>query len=86
MPNTKSAMKAMRQSARRAAFNLRTKNKMKGAVKAVRMTVAENATTAQEDLKKAFKALDKAAKKGVIHKNTADRKKSRLAKAVAKMK
>lgn len=60
---------------------------MKAAVKQVRKSVAEkNSAEILQELQKAYSALDKAAKKGVIHKNTAARKKSRLAKAIAKLK
>lgn len=87
MPNTKSAAKAMRQAARRRQYNIATKDKYKSAVKSVKKAVAsESKKTATEGLKLAMAALDKAAKKGVIHKNTASRKKSRLAKAIAKLK
>ena len=86
MPNTKSAGKAMRQSRRRNAINLRTRYKHKAATKTMRTLVAEgNVQEAAEALKKAMSALDKAVKKDVVHKNTASRKKSRLAKALAKM-
>jgi small subunit ribosomal protein S20 len=86
MPNTKSAAKAMRQSARRRGYNLKTKEKVRTAVK----SLTKNITAGKRDdsltgLKAAMSALDKAAKKGVIHKNTASRKKSRLAKAIAKL-
>lgn len=87
MPNTKSAAKAMRQTKRRHANNVRTKDKFKTAVKEVKQAIA--ATTKDEAtkaLKAAMSALDKAAKKGVIHKNTASRKKSRLARAINKLK
>ena len=85
MPNTKSAAKAMRQSVRRKEFNLRTKDLMKSAVKeARRMIKAGDKSKAAEALRKAMSALDKAAKKNVITKNNAARKKSRLAKALAK--
>lgn len=87
MPNTKSAAKAMRQAQRRRAVNLKVKEKFKAAGKAVRKLVKTGSPTDTADaLKLAMSALDKAAKKGVIHKNTASRKKSRLAKAIAKMK
>lgn len=87
MPNTKSAAKAMRQAARRKAYNLATKDKFKSAVKTVKKAVtAGTKDAAVESLKAAMSALDKAAKKGVIHKNTASRKKSRLAKQLAQMK
>lgn len=86
MPNTKSAQKAMRQSRRRNAINLRTKSKVKSAFKTTRTHLsAGSAKDAAESLKKAMSALDKAVKKNVIHKNTASRKKSRLAKALAKL-
>ncbi len=58
---------------------------MRTFVKAVRKAVAtKDAKTASSTLPKAFEALDKAAKTGVIKKNTASRLKSRLAKLVAK--
>jgi small subunit ribosomal protein S20 len=86
MPNTKSANKAMRQSRRRNAINLRTKSKFKSAVKSTRSHIAAgSAKDASESLKKAMSALDKAVKKNVLHKNTASRRKSRLAKAIAKL-
>ncbi len=86
MPNTKSAGKAMRQSRRRNAINLRTRYKHKTAVKNFRTSVLEgSAADAAENLKKAMSALDKAVKKDVVHKNTASRKKSRMAKALAKL-
>ena len=87
MPNTKSAAKAMRGSARKRKYNLRAKDKFKGAVKVVRRAVsASKADEAQKALQAAYSALDKAAKKRVIHKNTAARRKSRLAKSINKLK
>ncbi len=86
MPNTKSAQKAMRQSRRRNAINLRTRSKFKSAVKETRTQIAAgSAKEATEALKKAMSTLDKAVKKKVITKNTASRRKSRLAKALAKL-
>jgi small subunit ribosomal protein S20 len=86
MPNTKSANKAMRQSRRRNAINLRTRSKFKSAVKETRAIIATgDAKESATSLKKAMSALDKAVKKNVMHKNTASRKKSRLAKAIAKI-
>ena len=87
MPNTKSAAKAMRGSARKRVYNIRTKDKFKAAVKTVKQSVeAKNADEALKALTAAYAALDKAAKKNVIHKNTANRKKSRMAKAINKLK
>jgi small subunit ribosomal protein S20 len=80
MPITKGAEKALRQSKRRQVFNNRRKNVMKEVVKDVQKAVlAGDTKTAHELLPKAFQAIDKAAKRGVIKGNTADRKKSRLA-------
>ena len=87
MPNTKSAAKAMRQSAKRRVQNLAKKEAFKKAVKEVRKLIAAGKKSeAAEAIKTAMKTLDKAIKTGIIHKNTASRKKSRLAKAVGKMK
>ncbi len=76
----------MRQSRRRNAINTRTKYKFKAAVKNTRTLIAEgNVKESAESLKKAMSALDKAVKKNVLHKNTASRRKSRLAKAIGKL-
>ena len=76
----------MRQSRRRNAINTRTKFKFKSAVKETRAVIAGgDAKEATNSLKKAMSALDKAVKKNVMHKNTASRRKSRLAKAIAKL-
>ena len=87
MPNTKSAAKAMRQSQKRRARNLKVKDKFKSAVKEVKKLVAAGKKSeAMEAMKAAMSTLDKAAKKHVIKKGAASRKKSRLAKALAKLK
>ena len=57
---------------------------MKSSVKETRKLILGNAPSASDKLKEAYKAIDKAAKRGVIKKNTAARKKSRLAKALGK--
>ncbi|MCL5667066.1 MAG: 30S ribosomal protein S20 [Patescibacteria group bacterium] len=86
MPNTKSAAKAMRQSLRRRARNLKVKNKFKDAIKETRKLItAGKKSEAAQALKAAMSALDKATKTKTIKKNTASRKKSRLAKAIAKL-
>ncbi|MCA9357754.1 30S ribosomal protein S20 [Candidatus Kaiserbacteria bacterium] len=79
MPITKGAEKAHRQSERKKVFNIRRKSAMKDAEKAIQKAVtAGDAAKAKELLPTAYKAIDKAAKRGVIKSNTADRKKSRL--------
>ena len=80
MPNLDNAKKALRVADRKRVLNDRRRRAMKTAVKSVK------ASKADTDLAKAFQAIDKAAKKGVIKKNTAARKKSRLAKSLAKAK
>lgn len=85
MPITKSAKKALRQNATRASRNAVKKDAYKKAVKELKKLLgAKNAKEAEAKLKDAFKALDKAAKGGVIKKNKASRLKSRLAKAIAR--
>ncbi len=86
MPNTKSAAKAMRQAIRRRTRNLVKKDAYNQAVKHVKNLITEGTKSdAAKALSLAMKALDKAAKTRVLHKNTASRKKSRLAKAIAKL-
>ncbi len=83
MPITQSAKKAYRQSVRRAGRNLVRKDAYKKAIKDLRKLVSEKKTdAAKQFLPKAYKALDKAAKAGVIEKNKASRHKSQLAKLV----
>lgn len=79
MPITKGAAKADRQSKKKHIFNIRRKNVMGDVVKTVNKAVASgDAAKAKELLPKAYQAIDKAAKRGVIKENTASRKKSRL--------
>ena len=86
MPITKSAKKSLRQSKKRRARNIRQKEAFKNIIKNIRKLALENKKKeAEKLLPKAYKALDKAAKTGVIKKNTADRKKSRLTKLVNKI-
>jgi small subunit ribosomal protein S20 len=85
MPNTKSAIKAMRQNIKRRKINVDAMTKVKKAAKSVRKAAAAgNNDEATKALKQAFAALDKAAKKNIIHKNNASRNKSRLSKLVTK--
>ncbi|MBL7154990.1 MAG: 30S ribosomal protein S20 [Candidatus Portnoybacteria bacterium] len=87
MPITKSAKKALRQSRQRRLFNLRRTKKMKSLIKQVRDLLKEKKKEeALKILPQVYKAIDKAAKRGVIKKNTASRKKSRLTKAIEKIK
>lgn len=81
MPITKSAKKALRGSLVKKAMNDRNKKNVKEAVKSIEKLVkAKNNAEAKKLLPEAYSAIDKAAKRGVIKKNTASRKKARLSK------
>jgi len=81
MPNIKSAIKRVKVAEGRRAQNISVKSDMRTAVKKVETLVVNNdVETAKSALITASQKLDKAARKGLIHKNTAARQKSRLAK------
>ncbi|OGI69087.1 30S ribosomal protein S20 [Candidatus Nomurabacteria bacterium RIFCSPLOWO2_01_FULL_42_20] len=81
MPITSSAKKALRVSARRRVLNNRVKKHLKEIIKQVEKFAKEGKKDeAKKLLSSAYQAIDKAAKKGIIKKNNAARKKSRLAK------
>jgi small subunit ribosomal protein S20 len=83
MAITKSAKKAIRQSAKRNVRNVVYKNKIKAVVKEARSLVSKKKMDeAKKLLPEIYKALDKAAKVGVIKKNNASRRKSRLTKLI----
>lgn len=83
MANHKSAIKRHKQSLVRKERNKTVKSSLKSVTKKVEAAIAEkNTEEAVSTLKTAAVALDKAASKGVIHKNTASRNKSRLTKKV----
>ena len=85
MPITKSAKKALRQTVKKKKFNLRRKEAMKDVVKKIKKLGGEgNKDEAKKLIPEAYKAIDKAAKRGVIKKGTASRKKSRLVKSLKK--
>jgi len=85
MPITKSAKKAIRQNIRRRARNLVYKSRIKDLIKEIRVLITEKKIEeAKKILPQVYKILDKAAKVGVIKKNSATRKKSRLAKLLNK--
>ena len=87
MPNTKSAARRVRNSARKRLQNRSVKSRLKTMERAYADALAggkkEAASAAYRNLSSAF---DKAAKSGVIHKSKASRKKSRLAATLAKVK
>lgn len=76
MAITKSAKKAHRASLRKRVFNTRRKRVLIASVKEAKKALSA------ESVSKAYQAIDKALKRGLIKKNTAARKKSRLVKAI----
>lgn len=76
----KSAKKAIRQAARKRVQNLRRRRAIHDTVQTARGTKSMDRKAQDEALKKAYQAIDKAMKRGVIKKNTAARKKARLVK------
>ncbi len=82
MANTSSAEKRDRQAEKRRARNRAVKSRLKSTLKSTRAKVGETkGDAAKPVLATAFSEIDLAAKKGVIRKNTANRYKSRIAKA-----
>lgn len=81
MPIIKSAKKRVKVANKAAARNSKTKRGLKGALKAFHKAITGGSKTAKAAQSKAESALDKAAKKGVMHKNKVARKKSQVAKA-----
>jgi small subunit ribosomal protein S20 len=81
LANLKSSIKRIRSSRRRAEYNQITRSTARTYVKKARKLIEEGKLEeAQEVVRKAVSALDKAAQKGVIHRNNAARHKSRLVK------
>jgi small subunit ribosomal protein S20 len=84
MANTKSAEKRNRQNEANRERNRSDRSRLRTAVKGLRTAVqAGDATKAAELLPQTLSVIDKTAKKGVIHRNAADRYKSRLTRHVA---
>lgn len=81
MPVTKSAQKAIKKERKRRKNNIGYKKRIKELKKQL-FNKKENQQEQQEMLSKYYKAVDKAVKTGVIKKNTAKRKKSRIARTI----
>ncbi len=82
MPITSSAKKAHRQSVKRRTENNVVKKTMKQTIKEFQTTVTADSKKAEEMIPQVYKAIDKAAKKGILKANTADRKKAAVARAL----
>jgi small subunit ribosomal protein S20 len=86
MANTSSAKKITRKNLRRTAVNQARRSRMRVSVRKVEEAIAGgDATAAQAALRAAEPQLMRAARRGVLHKNTASRKVSRLTKQIAKI-
>ena len=84
MPIIKAAKKSLRQSKRRKARNIRKKDAVKDLVKKIKaLLVQKKNEEAKKLLPAIYKALDKAAKTGVIKKSNASRRKSRITKSLS---
>jgi len=87
MPIKKAAIKHLRQTKRQTIRNKKVKDQLKYLIKQTRRALGiKDKNKAAEALKKAVKALDKAAQKKIIKKNKASRLKSRLARQLNKLK
>ncbi len=82
MAHSLSAKKRVRQAAKRRETNRTRKTVVKVSVKKFASALATGAAAAEAELKNTVKVLDRMATKGTIHKNTAARRKSKLAKKV----
>ncbi len=83
MAITKGAKKAIRQSKRKAAMNETRKRAIREAYKGVRKVAKDDSKAVVGALAAAYKAIDKAAKRGLIKKNTAARRKAKVAKSLS---
>jgi small subunit ribosomal protein S20 len=84
LANTRSAEKRNRQSEKRRTSNVQVRTGLKSAVKKAREAIAHSDPAAKPTVQAAVRTLDRAASRGIIHKNAAARRISRLAKAAAK--
>ncbi|MBM3491466.1 MAG: 30S ribosomal protein S20 [Alphaproteobacteria bacterium] len=86
MPNTRSAEKRVRQTARRTAVNRDRKSRMRGFLRKVEEAIASgDAVAARAALKAAEPEVMRGAQKSIMHKNAASRRVSRLAQRIRKL-
>ena len=84
MANIRSQIKRNRQTVKRQARNKAVRSELRTRSKRANVAIAEDVESAEETIRLAVKRIDKAAAKGVIHKNQAANRKSRLMKRAAK--
>jgi len=80
MPNNAAAEKRMRQEQKRRLHNRSIKSLVRTQITKARNAIAAGDENSEEAVRRAVRELDRAAKKGVIHRNNAARRKSRLMK------
>lgn len=85
MPNNPAAAKRMRQEQKRRLHNRSIKSLVKTQITKAREAINDEDTNAEVAVRAAVSELDRAAKKGVIHRNNAARRKSRLMKQLNKI-
>jgi len=83
MPQRRTAIKDLRKSHTKHLHNLQIKTDLKKTVQKFTKATADKKTDATELLKEIYKKFDKAAKRNVMHKKTAARRKSRFARSLA---
>jgi len=83
MPQRRTAIKDLRKAHTKHLHNLQIKTDLKKTVKKFTTAAADKKADAQELLKEIYKKFDKAAKRKVMHKKTAARRKSRFARSLA---
>jgi small subunit ribosomal protein S20 len=87
MANHFSALKRARQTERRTTRNRSNTSRLRSALRAMREALGKgDKSAAEQSYRQTVSALDKAIQKGVLHKNTAGRYKSRLSKRLATLK
>ena len=83
MPQRRTAIKDLRKAHTKHLHNLQIKTDLKKAIKKFTAAAAEKTTDPKELLKEIYKKFDKAAKRNVMHKKTAARRKSKFARSLA---
>jgi len=87
MATSKSGNKSVKQAEARRVFNMRRLRAMKSSIKQVKSLVSSNDKNgAEKVLSQAYKTIDKATKRGILKKNTASRRKSKLARSISDLK
>ncbi len=82
MANTKSAIKRMKQSEQRRQRNRAARTAIRSSLKAARTAVSGKSPDSKATVQEAIRTLDRAVSRGVMHRNTAARKKSALARSL----